>query len=140
MKIQELKLRAKEVWRDLNTVDKSVCVDSQFKSDVRQVGDLRRKATWETAIARWMAKLFYDCCLDSSSLVLYSFNFKQEEWYYPLRHQIVDEFLKYPDGRQLILDGLEQLFGINTEENFDELLGLLQEQPHASRSLAGSAI
>ncbi|HBL11353.1 MAG TPA: hypothetical protein DD379_08080 [Cyanobacteria bacterium UBA11162] len=109
MKITELKDQVYQCWTDLSNFKGAVIQPENFKQEVRQYGDLRRKSTWEKAYAAFWAKNCYDSCLDAWTLIRYSFNFTLDRWDYEYRYQIIEEFLQIPGAIELIQLGLEQL-------------------------------
>jgi len=110
MKLPELKHKVYESWLSLVEFKGQALNAHEFKSEVRKFGDLRRKATWIKALARFEASFAYRSCLDASSLLLYSFNFTSDRWDYEYRNQIFEEFLMYGDAIDLIKLGLEQIY------------------------------
>jgi hypothetical protein len=133
MKLPELKRRVREAWEDLNTWKDGVLLQPEnFVAEVKRFGDRRYKQTWVKALCRFEAMLSYKSCLDSWTLVTMSFNFTPDRWDYEYRHQILDEFLMYPDGLAIIRDGLEQLvssdFSPQERENADGFFRLVAER------------
>ena len=110
MKLKELKQQVYECWRDLSAFNGALVQDAQFKPEVRQFGDLRRKSTWQKAYTVFWAKNIYDSCLDAWMLCTRFFNYSPNQWDYELRFDVFDEFLKLPEGLDLIRQGLEQLY------------------------------
>ena len=111
MKLPELKRRTRETWDTLNSwKDEGVLQPENFKSEVKSFGDRRRKDTWAKALCRFRAMLAYKSCLDSWALLTITFNFRPERWDYEYRHQILDDFLMYPDALEIIKGGLEDLY------------------------------
>jgi len=110
MKLPELKQKVYQSWLSLASFKGQVLNPDAFKPEVRKFGDLRRKATWVNALARFEATFAHRSCLDASSLVLYSFNFTSDRWDYEYRNQIFEEFLLYGDSLDLIKLGLEQIY------------------------------
>ena len=111
MKLPELKRRVRKSWESLNTWKDGVVIQPEnFNKDMKSFGDRRYKRTWIKALARFEAMRSYETCLDSYMLIVSYLNFKPGEWDYEYRHEIVDEFLMYPDSLELIKQGLEQLF------------------------------
>lgn len=82
----------------------------RFDEEMKGFGDRRCKVTWIKALARFEAMLTYKSCLDSWALITISFNFTPDRWDYEYRNEILDEFLMYADGLEIIRDGLEHLF------------------------------
>jgi hypothetical protein len=117
MKLPELKKRVRSVWESLNTWKDGVVVQPEnFDKEVKSFGDRRYKKTWIKALCRFEAMLSYKSCLDSWALITISFNFTPDRWDYEYRHQILDEFLMYPDGLEIIRDGLEQIFSASESD------------------------
>jgi len=124
MKLPELKVRVYESWKSLNTFKGVLAQPDNFKPEVRSFGDLRRKATWIKALARFQAVNSYKACLDAYGLILNDFNFTPARWDYEFRYEILDEFLMIPDGMDLIRLGLEQLLSSTfTPEEREEAHG-----------------
>ncbi|MBD2054470.1 hypothetical protein H6F88_00200, partial [Oculatella sp. FACHB-28] len=100
-KTGELKQHVWEEWEQLNSFKGVLAQPQNFKPEVRQFGDLRCKATWVKALARFTAVNVYKSCLDAYSLILHDFNFKPERWDYEFRELILNEFLAMPDALDL---------------------------------------
>jgi hypothetical protein len=114
VKLNRLRQKVYENWSEINHSKRAIAT-KDFKDDVRKnFGDLRRKDTWSKALARYYAHTANIMCLDAWSLILYTLNFTPDSEYYEFRHLILDEFLMFPDGLDLIRMGLEQL-----QANFD---------------------
>ncbi|HBB35047.1 MAG TPA: hypothetical protein DDZ80_27250 [Cyanobacteria bacterium UBA8803] len=109
MKLAQLKQKVYEAWEFLNTYKGRVLQPENFKLEMLSFGDLRRKDTWVSALARFEALNAYHNCLDAYMLILNDFNFTRDRWDYEYRHQILDEFLMIPDALDLLELGLEQL-------------------------------
>jgi hypothetical protein len=143
MKLHELKERTFEAWQELNRANDALSQPDRFKPEVRTMGDLRRKSTWQRALARFRAWLYIDTCLEAWSLILYQLNFLPERWDYEFRHLILEEFLTHPSGADLLRAGLEQLFSSDfTAKEREEAHGffeLVGEQPGA-RGLIGEPV
>jgi len=58
----------------------------------------------------------YESCLDSTLLITTYLNFSPDEPVYEYRHDILEEFLKYPNGLDLIRQGLENLYARDREK------------------------
>ncbi|MEO0706806.1 MAG: hypothetical protein AAF050_14220 [Cyanobacteria bacterium J06649_5] len=111
MKLLELKTRARDTWNTLNSwKGDGVLQPENFKCEVASFGDRRRRDTWIKALCRFRAMLAYKSCLDSWALLTITFNFRPDRWDYEYRHQILDEFLMYPDALEIIKGGLEDLY------------------------------
>lgn len=83
----------------------------QFGMDIRkQFGDRRYKVTWIKALAYYQAQRIYESCLDSTLLITHTLNFKESDRLYNYRELILDAFLQYEDGLDLIKQGLELLY------------------------------
>lgn len=122
MKLLELKEQVRESWEDLNTWKGDMIAQPEdFAREVKGFGDRRYKKTWIQALCRFEAALLYKSCLDSWALITISLNFTPDRWDYEYRHQILDEFLMYPDGLEIIRNGLEQLYSadFNTQDRED---------------------
>ena len=89
-----------------------------FKPEIRQYGDLRRKSTWVKALCQFCALNHFECLLDAYELITIRFNFFPNDPRYPYRHQIFEAFLTIPGALDLLKTGLEQLFSsdFTTEE------------------------
>lgn len=133
MKLQELKARTRELWDYSHKSHGAIAIPNQFKPELRHFGDLRCKATWEKAYCHFYARQIHDCCLDAFTVPL-SLSLAEEDWRYPYREVIFDEFMKLPGGLELLREGLEQLFidpDYCTPEEREEgygVLGLVQRQ------------
>ena len=111
MKLAKLKKQTWQQWVKINSWGESLTTPAdRYVEEIKQFGDLRYKATWIKALARYEAKWIYDNCLDSWSLPLITLNFTPQHQNYDIRHEIFGEFLMYSDGLELIKDGLEDLF------------------------------
>jgi hypothetical protein len=110
MKFAELKARVYECWEDLSVFNGAIVQPENFRSEVREFGDLRYKETWKKAYCSFVARNMFDANSDNRSLVRVEFNFYPHRWDWELRHQIIDEFLSLPDGLECIIDGLEDIF------------------------------
>ncbi|MEM6256662.1 MAG: hypothetical protein AAF821_27485 [Cyanobacteria bacterium P01_D01_bin.156] len=111
MKLPALKQRVWNTWKTLNSwKGELTSPPDSFVTEVKGFGDRRYKQTWIRALARFEAIATYESCLDAWALILINFNFTPERWDYEYRYEILDEFLTYPDGLELIREGLEQLF------------------------------
>ena len=111
MKMQVLKKRAWETWVKLNSFkgELTSTVDAYVK-EIKAFGDRRYKKTWVKALARLRAIYHYQSTLDAWALIVNGFNFTPERWDYEIRNEILDEFLMYEDGLDIIRCGLEQIF------------------------------
>lgn len=111
MKLPELKKRVWRVWTRLHSWHGELTSPPErYVVDVKSFGDRRYKQTWAKALARFEAMRTYETCVDGCALITISFNFTSAHRNYEFRHEILDEFLMYPDGLDMIRDGLEQLF------------------------------
>lgn len=118
MKLQELKRRVKQSWTTLNIWKDGVVLQPEnFDKDTKRFGDRRYKKTWAKALAYFEAVNAYEGCLDAYMLILHDFNFTADRWDYEYRHEILDAFLMYPDGLEIIKQGLEQLFSADFAPN-----------------------
>ena len=147
MKLHQLKKAVHYRWQSVIEINEAVVQPEQFKDEIRrQFGDLRYKATWEKALARFYAQIIHDACLDAWGLILYGLNFKPGDRFYEYRHQIFEEFIAFPDGMELLKAGLEQIFYSNdfTPQERKEAQGngffeLVREQS-AGRGVSGRAV
>lgn len=111
MKMQALKEATYQAWTKVNRFNGAIIQPENFSVEVKsRFGDRRYKVTWVKALAYFRAQASYDACLDAYMLVLNTFNFTPDRWDYEFRHDILDAFLMFPDGLELIKTGLEQLF------------------------------
>ena len=141
MKLPEIKRRTRKVWDSLNAWKDGVVLQPEnFDKDVKSFGDRRYKKTWIQALCRFEAMLSYKSCLDAWALVAISLNFTPDRWDYEYRHQILDEFLMYPDGLELIREGLEQLFSSDFDsqerENVNGFFRLVEEREGRGRGIS----
>jgi hypothetical protein len=128
MKLPALKQRVWNTWQSLNSwKGELTSPPDSFVKEVKGLGDRRYKTTWIKALARFEAIITYESCLDAWSLILVHFNFTPNRWDYEYRHAILDAFLQYPDGLELIKTGLEQLFSNDfTPQEREEANGFYQ--------------
>ena len=141
MKMQDLKKRVYETWKNLSVFNGAVVQAENFKAEVRQIGDLRYKRTWEAAYCQFSARNMMDSCLDAFTLITIRFN---PSWWEPeLRYLLprcLDEFLALPEGIDAIKQGLEQLLGDYTttqeKESAHEFFEMARQQ---SRGFGGDA-
>lgn len=81
----------------------------------------------------------YESCLDSWALIAISFNFTPDHRNYEYRHEIIDEFLMYPDGLEIIRDGLEHLFSADfspqEREDANGFFALAEEREREHRGI-----
>lgn len=111
MNFASLKQLTYDFWLDVLHIRRVVIDPSQFKIELRnQFGDLRLRATWEKALARYYAQIIHDACLDACNLILYGLNFNPGDRLYPYRHAIFEEFLAFSDGLDMLKLGLEDIF------------------------------
>jgi hypothetical protein len=143
MKMQELKEKTYHAWEQLCRANDALIQPETFKPEVRKIGDLRRKSTWQRALARFTAWWDIDTCLEAWSLIIYQLNFSPNHWDYDIRHLILEEFLNHPQGLELIREGLEQLFSSDftaddrrKAHGFFELVG----EQSGARGLIGEPI
>ena len=140
MKLPELKKRVWRVWTRLNSwKGELTSVPERYVEDVRRFGDRRYKQTWVKALARFEAIRTYETCLDGWALIAINFNFTPTHRNYEFRHEIIDEFLMYPDGLEMIRDGLEQLFSSDfshqERENVHGFYSLVEERERQHRGI-----
>ncbi|MEA5464912.1 hypothetical protein [Leptothoe sp. PORK10 BA2] len=132
MKIYELKKRVERLWTSLHSwKGELTSPPDEFGMDIKkQFGDRRYKKTWILALARYEAQKSYDTLLDSSLLITHYLNFKPTQPLYEYRFEILDAFLEYKNGLDLILQGIRTLFrdgcAHEEKESIDALLGLLE--------------
>ncbi|MEO0374165.1 MAG: hypothetical protein AAF329_05945 [Cyanobacteria bacterium P01_A01_bin.17] len=139
MKLPELKQRVRSLWNSINTWNGEVMSGKSFEQDVKVFGDRRYKETWVKALCRYEACLTHKSCLDSWALITISLNFTPDRYDYEYRHQILDEFLMYPDALTLIKSGLEDLFGSDfsprEREEADGFYNLVAEREGQHRGI-----
>lgn len=139
MKLPELKKKVWALWTKLNSWKGELTSSPEsFVAEMKRIGDRRYKQTWITALCRFEAMLSYEACLDSWALLTISFNFTPDRWDYEYRHQILDEFLMYPDGLEIIRTGLEQLYSndyAEERENADGFFRLVAEREGRDRRI-----
>ncbi len=134
MKIYELKKRVERLWKSLHSwKGELTSPPAEFGMDIKkQFGDRRYKKTWILALARYEAQKSYETLLDSSLLITYYLNFKPTQPLYEYRFEILDAFLEYRNGLDLILQGIRTLFrdGCAHEEkkSINGILKLLEER------------
>lgn len=109
MKLQELKAQTRELWNYSHKSHGAIAIAADFKPEMRHFGDLRYKKTWQRAYCHFYARQIHDCCLDAFTVPL-SLSLPEDDWRYPYRETIFDEFMKLPGGLELLREGLEQLF------------------------------
>ena len=120
MKMQALKQRVWKIWSKLNSFrGELVAVPQSYVAEIKSFGDRRYKKTWVKALARLQAIYLHRNCLDAWMLITENFNFTSDRWDYEFRYEILDEFLQYSDGLELIKTGLEQIF-TSTDFTADE--------------------
>ncbi|NEP61210.1 MAG: hypothetical protein F6K31_30240 [Symploca sp. SIO2G7] len=144
MKLPELKKRVWRTWCHINSWKGELTSPPEsYVAEVKGFGDRRYKKTWIKALARFEAMFTYETCLDAWALISISFNFTPGHRNYEYRHEILDEFLMYPDGLEMIKDGLEQVFSTDCSpqerENAHGFFKLLEERESEHRGI-GSAV
>ncbi|MBE9070356.1 hypothetical protein IQ260_27305 [Leptolyngbya cf. ectocarpi LEGE 11479] len=132
MKLPELKQKVWKAWSFLNEWKGQVLQPENYTSEIKRFGDRRYKKTWVKALAYFKAVSAYENCLDAYMLILHTFNFTPDRWDYEYRHEILDAFLMYPDGMEIIKQGLEQLFSKDfspqEREEADGFYSLVEER------------
>ena len=117
MKLQLLKKMVRRRWESLHSFQgKLLATEAAYVSDIKSFGDRRYKATWEAAYCRLRAQNIYEGTLDSYAFITHAFNAQPEDRDYEYRDRIFEEFLLYPDGLDLIKQGLEQIFATSPDE------------------------
>ena len=141
MKMQDLKKRVYRAWEHLSLFNDAIVQPENFKAEVRQIGDLRYKRTWEAAYCQFSARNMMDSCLDAFTLITVQFN--PDWWEEDLRHllpQCLDEFLALPEGLDAIRQGLEQLLGdYTTTQDKESAHGFFEMARQQSRRFGGDA-
>ncbi|MEM1256394.1 MAG: hypothetical protein AAGI69_28495 [Cyanobacteria bacterium P01_H01_bin.21] len=129
MKMSQLKQHVLTQWKSLH----SWCGEltsplEQFDSDIRkQFGDRRYKTTWVRALAYYQAQRVYESCIDSTLLITHTLNFSPQDRLYEYRNEILDAFLQYENGLDLIKQGLENLyFNGFTAQDSESAYGILK--------------
>ena len=134
MKLADLKEEVRRIWEYVEDGGAGIIVQPEnFLPEVRRYGDLRKKATWIQALANFEAIFYHRSCLDAWSLITNSFNFTPDRPDYEYRHEILDAFLQFPNGLDLIKLGLEQLYGPDftpqeREQKSHAFFGLVKER------------
>ena len=133
MRMQNLKAKTYTAWECLSTFNGALVQTENFKPEVRRIGDMRYKATWERAYAQFTAKNIMDCFEGCYSLITFHLNpsagtpGEQE-----LLGLVLDEFLATEEGLDLIREGLEQIFGdsyyADEKESAHEFLAMVAER------------
>ncbi|MEM9805785.1 MAG: hypothetical protein AAF959_10940 [Cyanobacteria bacterium P01_D01_bin.56] len=145
MKLPELKRRTYTYWQELLAANDVVPDLAQFKPEVRTIGDMRYKRTWQRALARFMALVYIDTCLEAWQLIVHELNFTKARWDYDLRFLILEEMVQHPDGLALLQAGLNQLYAPDIQHDaahHEQRLSLLvgqQPQQGACRHTIGLA-
>lgn len=137
MKLSELKKAVYEHWELRCFANDAIVQPENFKPEIRQYGDLRRKSTWVKALCQFCALNHFECLLDAYELITVRFNFAPDDPRYPYRHQIFEAFLTIPGALDLLKTGLEQLFSSDcTTEEREAARGffaMVEEQPPGRR-------
>ena len=115
MKLAALKEKTYRTWlldfliEDPETPIQTACTDLAFKSVIRdRFGDLRRKATWETAFVCLKAQSMREHNSHSQYLVELNFiTWPEKEGYAEYVPQILEQFLKTDGGIGCIVTGLQ---------------------------------
>ena len=131
MKLAELKQEVRYTWECIQETYADTCDPEAFRPEIRQYGDLRRKATWEKAFVYLYTALFHRCAgIEAYWYITDFFNLTPGEPFYEYRHELFDAFLQYSDGLDRIKLGLEQLYSLTAEQrgNIDGFRQLVQEQ------------
>lgn len=131
MNLPELKHRTYAYWQELYTANDAMIDPTQFKPEIRNIGDLRFKRTWQRALARFMALVYIDTCLEAWQLIVHELNFTKNRWDYGLRFLILEEIVQHPDGLALLQAGLNQLYAPDNQHDateHEQRLSLLVEQ------------
>lgn len=141
MKLSELKKRVWKAWCNLNSwKGELTSPPDSYVAGVKGLGDSRFKQTWIKALARFEAMFTYESCLDSWALIAISFNFTPDHRNYEYRQEILDEFLMYPDGLEIIRDGLEHLFSSDfspqEREDANGFFALVEEREREHRGIS----
>lgn len=141
MKLKQLKRKVYKSWEFLSNYRDCLIQPENFKPEVKQFGDLRFKATWVKALARFEALNASHDCLDACSLIMLTLNFTPDRWDYEYRHLIFEEFLSIPGAIELIRLGMEQLFSNNfSQQEREQSCGffeLVEEQQRRNSSKFG---
>jgi hypothetical protein len=137
MKLKQLKHKVYKSWEFLSNYRDCLVQPENFKSEVKQFGDLRFKETWVKALANFEALNAVHDCLDAYSLIVLTLNFTPDRWDYEYRHQIFEAFLTIPGALELLTLGMEQLFSSDfTQQEREDACGffeLVEEQQRRKR-------
>lgn len=132
MKLSELKEKVYEHWEFRYQIRRAIIQPENFKPEIRQYGDLRRKTTWVKALCRLESLNIFESCLDAYELITIQFNISPSDPEHPYRHQIFEEFLAIPEALDLLKAGFEDLFSsdFTTEEREEarEFFEMVREQ------------
>ncbi|MGB7444202.1 MAG: hypothetical protein WA919_24310 [Coleofasciculaceae cyanobacterium] len=114
MKLCELKEQAYRSWQTIHHLNRAYTpnTDQAFKDEARKYGDLRLKSTWETVFAQMLAHVIYDANDDDKTLIeTYLILCPQHEGWWHLVNKVIDAFLLFPDGWEMLTNGFEQIYG-----------------------------
>ena len=108
MKLQDLKTEARLLWETLNLIDGTELTAEPFEVAMRKKGDLRFRATWETAAVELEALCFLGG-VDNCDLIRY---LAQPDspiaQAYPDR--LLDAIVGHPAGLMQLQNGLKRLY------------------------------
>jgi hypothetical protein len=128
MKLHELKKLVWSAWCNLNSWQGELTsTPESYMAEIKSFGDRRLKSTWIKAFSRFEAMFTYETASDSWGLIGICLNFTPDRQNYAYRHEILDEFLLYPDGLDMLKDALEHLFSSNfSPKDRDEAYGFFK--------------
>ncbi|MGL5084032.1 MAG: hypothetical protein ACRC8A_21305 [Microcoleaceae cyanobacterium] len=112
-----------------------------FKQEVKAYGDLRHKLTWEKVFSFFEAKTLWEANDDNQFLIeFYLVQAPREEGYNHLVPQIVQEFVTFPEGLEMLMDGFQQIrdYGCGYGASYKQVSEVLQYVQEATGRL-GSA-
>lgn len=110
MKLSELKVVTYETWSFLHELEDAVLQPENFKSEIRQYGDLRCKSTWEQAYVALEAATLKYPALENWQMIQMCFCRPDRAELINYNDQVLEAFLQFPDGLERIKDGLERLY------------------------------
>lgn len=128
MRLKELKEKVYSIWELVHTSKRTLIQPENFKPEIRTYGDLRRKVTWEKALAVLWAKAMWSTNSDNFTLVTVMLNPSSGGWEYEYRYSIFEQFIAIPGAIECIKNGLEQIFDYydDPSEAQEECRGLFE--------------
>jgi hypothetical protein len=114
MKLEQLKIKAYEAWDDWHQIQAVIPDADTFQSEARTYGDLRLKATWESAFSDLLARCWTEyvrmvLIVEDAEIIQYYLldYFRDAEWRY-LRPQVVARLIEVPQVCEKIGSGLAE--------------------------------